>query len=66
MDDTSGTMRPTDLGIFIFNANSMQPLAIYIKAKSPAVSSVLMAEATALSLAAKVVRLLHIGQVLLL
>ena len=56
-------MRPTGLGIFIFNSNSMQPLAIYIKAKSPAVSSVLMAEATALSLAAKVVRLLHIGQV---
>ena len=52
--------RPAGIGIFIVNNNQQPPSTIYIRASMPSTTSVLMAEAAGLALAATMATTLHI------
>jgi hypothetical protein len=60
-DASTHSTRPAGIGVFIINNQLQPPQQVYIKAKMMNTVSVIMAEAAALALAAKVTEHLHLA-----
>lgn len=58
-DQAQQLSRPTGLGVFIINTQQQLTISMYIKATMPSSTSVIMAEAAALALAASLISAMH-------